>query len=86
MKAKWSEAEGDGRNDILCPIALDTCPIGVRPFRMQDRRRGLYESNYQRAEYKDLETIRVYFELVQDTILKYSILKEDIYNFNKTSF
>jgi hypothetical protein len=40
----------------------------------------------QRALYKDPVLIRSWFELVEQTKLKYSILDKDVYNFNKASF
>jgi hypothetical protein len=46
--------------------------------------RRAYE--YQKKLYKDPEIIRGWFELVKNTINKYSILLEDTYNFNKASF
>jgi hypothetical protein len=40
----------------------------------------------QRKLSKDSEVIRGWFTLVKNTVDKYGILPEDIYNFNKTSF
>jgi hypothetical protein len=40
----------------------------------------------QRVEVKDLEIIGKWFKLVGDTIAKYGVLKEDIFNFDETSF
>jgi hypothetical protein len=42
--------------------------------------------DYQRAKYEDPEVIRGWFELVKNTIAKYSIYKADIYNFDETGF
>jgi hypothetical protein len=42
--------------------------------------------DYQRAKCEDPAVIREWFYLVQNTIAKYSILDEDIYNFDKTGF
>jgi hypothetical protein len=42
--------------------------------------------NYERAKYEDPKIIQEYFDHVREAILKYDILPEDIYNFNKTSF
>ena len=42
--------------------------------------------NYQQAKCKDPILIRNWFQLVQNTIAKYSIIEEDIYNFDKTRF
>ena len=35
---------------------------------------------------EDLEVIKLQFKLVQDTIDQYSVYKDNVYNFNKTSF
>jgi len=40
----------------------------------------------QRAEVEDLETISKWFKLVGDTIAKYGVLEEDIFNFDETGF
>jgi hypothetical protein len=40
----------------------------------------------QRAEVEDPETISKWFKLVGDTIIKYGVLKEDIFNFDETGF
>ena len=42
--------------------------------------------DYKRAKCKDPKVIRAWFRLVQNTIAKYRILDEDIYNFDKTGF
>jgi len=42
--------------------------------------------DYQRAKCEDPETIRAWFRLVQNTINKYSIHDDDIYNFDETGF
>lgn len=42
--------------------------------------------NYQRAKCEDPTVIRDWFRLIQNTIAKYGIHEEDIYNFNKTGF
>jgi hypothetical protein len=42
--------------------------------------------DYQRAKCEDPVVIREWFRLVQNTIAKYSILDEDIYNFDETGF
>ena len=42
--------------------------------------------DYQRAKYEDPALIRPWFELIRNTIRKYSILDIDIYNFDKTGF
>jgi hypothetical protein len=45
-----------------------------------------YKYNYQRAKCKNPTLIRSWFQLVHNTIKKYSILDTDIYNFNETGF
>ena len=40
----------------------------------------------QRAEVEDPKLISLWFKLVRDTITKYGVTEEDIFNFNKTSF
>ena len=42
--------------------------------------------DYQRAKCEDPTIICKWFQLIQDTIAKYGIHKEDIYNFNETGF
>jgi hypothetical protein len=42
--------------------------------------------DYQRAKCEDPEVIQAWFRLVQNTVAKYGILVEDIYNFDETGF
>jgi hypothetical protein len=42
--------------------------------------------DYQRAECEDADLIRAWFQLVHDTIEKYGVPEEDIYNFDETGF
>ena len=42
--------------------------------------------DYQRAKCEDPMTIRDWFRLVRNTIARYGILDEDIYNFDETGF
>ena len=42
--------------------------------------------DYQRARCEDPTTIRNWFRLVQNTIAKYGIQSDDIYNFDETGF
>jgi hypothetical protein len=42
--------------------------------------------DYQHTKCKDLTIIRDWFRLVRNTIKKYRILEEDIYNFDETGF
>ena len=51
---------------------------------LRTRRSRLYD--HQRALCEDPVLIKGWFELVQNMKAKYSIVDEDIYNFNKTSF
>ena len=45
-----------------------------------------YKYNYQRAKNKDIEVIKGQFKLIYNTITKYRIYKDNIFNFNKTGF
>jgi hypothetical protein len=56
--------------------------------RRHDSLRSRYNRkyDYQRAKYEDPTIIRAWFRLIQNTIAKYGIYKDDIYNFNKTGF
>jgi hypothetical protein len=45
-----------------------------------------WKYNYQRAKCEDPTIIRDWVRLVRNTIAKYRILEEDIYNFDKTGF
>ena len=40
----------------------------------------------QRAEVEDLKLISLWFKLVGDTIAKYGVTEEDIFNFDETGF
>jgi hypothetical protein len=42
--------------------------------------------DYQRAKCEDPQVIRDWFQLVQNTIAKYRIQEQDIYNFDETGF
>ncbi|KAF7139767.1 hypothetical protein CNMCM5793_008095 [Aspergillus hiratsukae] len=42
--------------------------------------------DYQRAKCEDPEIIKQWFNVVQNTIVKYGILEQDIYNFDETGF
>ena len=42
--------------------------------------------NYERAKCEDTKIIGEYFDRVQEAILHYGILSEDIYNFDETGF
>jgi hypothetical protein len=42
--------------------------------------------NYERAKCEDPKIIQEYFDRVRETILKYGIVPEDIYNFDETGF
>ncbi|ODM16895.1 hypothetical protein SI65_07860 [Aspergillus cristatus] len=42
--------------------------------------------DYQRAKCEDLKVINQWFDCVQQTIIQYGILSEDIYNFDETGF
>jgi hypothetical protein len=40
----------------------------------------------QRAEVEDPKLIGLWFKLVKDTIAKYGVIEEDIFNFDETGF
>ncbi len=42
--------------------------------------------NYKRAQYKDPEVIAEWFRLVRNTVAKYGILDQDIFNFDEAGF
>ena len=68
------------------------CKIGINwPQRYINRRPGLksrYSRSYdnQRARCEDPALVGAWFRLVQNTIAKYGILNDDIYNFDETGF
>ncbi len=45
-----------------------------------------HKYDYQQAKCEDLKLIQVWFQHVQATIVKYSIHKNNIYNFDETDF
>lgn len=45
-----------------------------------------HKYDHQRALYEDPEIIHEWFKLVQNTVEKYGILLDDIYNFDETGF
>ena len=45
-----------------------------------------YKYDYQRAKNEDIEVIKGQFKLIHNTITKYRIYKDNIFNFNKTGF
>jgi hypothetical protein len=77
--------------DSICK-ARGTQPVRVnwpntfikRTLRLQVKLRRTYEC--QRKLYEDPQVIRGWFELVRNTINKYGIIPEDIYNFNEAGF
>jgi hypothetical protein len=42
--------------------------------------------DYQRAKFEDPDTVRQWFKLVRNVIIKYGIKETDIYNFDETGF
>jgi hypothetical protein len=54
--------------------------------RLELRTRFQRKYDYQRAKCEDPDVIRGWFELVRNTIAKYRICDEDIYNFDETGF
>jgi len=77
--------------DSICK-ARGAPPVGVnwpntfikRTLRLQVKLGRTYE--YQRKLYEDPQIIGAWFELVRNTINKYGITLEDIYNFNEAGF
>ncbi|KAL1954570.1 hypothetical protein VTO42DRAFT_1045 [Malbranchea cinnamomea] len=66
-------------------------PVGqnwVRNFanRHEELKKFSRKYDYQRALCEDPEVTRGWFKLVQNTIAKYGILPDDIYNFDETGF
>ena len=45
-----------------------------------------HKYDYQQAQYEDSEIIQNWFYLIQNTIAKYEIIYENIYNFDETGF
>ncbi|GMG16901.1 unnamed protein product [Aspergillus oryzae] len=46
----------------------------------------MLDSDYQRAECEDPQIIQKWFNLFHETIQKYGILEQDIYNMDETGF
>ncbi len=42
--------------------------------------------DYQKAQYEDLKIIGIWFQLFQNMIAKYNIIKSDIWNFDRIDF
>jgi len=42
--------------------------------------------DYQRVECEDIKLISLWFKLLGDTVAKYGVAEEDIYNFDETGF
>jgi predicted HTH domain antitoxin len=80
----------DMANQLLC--ARDAPPVGKRWAHNFVRRqpelrtRFARKYDYQRALCEDPRLIREWFDLVRNTIAKYGIVLEDIYNFDETGF
>jgi hypothetical protein len=55
-----------------------------RQLELKTRRFRRYD--YQRAKYEDPTIIRNWFRLVENTIAKYGIRSDDIWNFDETGF
>jgi hypothetical protein len=70
----------------------DASPVGKRwAINLVERQpdpktRFQRRSDYKRAKCEDPTVIRDWFKLVQNTIAKYSIRSDDIYNFDETGF
>ena len=69
-----------------------TCTVGQQwPYNFVRRHNSLQSRynrkyDYQRAKCEDPTVIREWFWLIQNTIAKYGIQDEDIYNFDETGF
>src|SRR3984957_4841365 len=48
--------------------------------------RSIRKYNYQRAKCEDPALIRPWFDLIRNTVAKYSIVEDDMYNFDETGF
>jgi hypothetical protein len=70
----------------------DASPVGKRWAhnfikRQPELKTRLFRKyDYQRAKYEDPSIIRGWFRLVQNTIAKYGIRSDDIWNFDETGF
>jgi hypothetical protein len=77
--------------DLICK-ARGALPVGVnwpntfikRTLRLQVKLGRTYKC--QRKLYEDPQIIKAWFELVRNTISKYGIIPEDMYNFDEASF
>jgi DDE superfamily endonuclease len=58
----------------------------VRRYQQALQTRYNRKYNYQRAKCEDPQVIRDWFRLVKNTIAKYGIEEQDIYNFDETGF
>ncbi|EED13341.1 conserved hypothetical protein [Talaromyces stipitatus ATCC 10500] len=73
-------------------VSLSTASIGEkwvnRFVKRHDELSAKYtrKYDYQRAKCEDPELIKDWFERVRDTIQKYGIIEQDIYNMDETGF
>ena len=81
-----------GVEDMANRLDRDAPPVGVNWASNFVRRheelctRFTRTYDYQRALCEDPAVIRPWFQLVRDTVAKYGILDEDMYNFDETGF
>ncbi|KAF5697139.1 hypothetical protein FMUND_15512 [Fusarium mundagurra] len=72
--------------------ACDVSPVGKRwainfiKRQPQLKTRSFCKYNYHRAQCEDPTTIRNWFRLVENTIAKYGIRSDNIWNFDETGF
>jgi hypothetical protein len=50
------------------------------------RTRFIRRYDYKRAQFEDLDAIRAWFTIVNNTIAKYGVVNADVYNFDETGF
>ena len=62
--------------------------MGILVYWMTEELQSKYNHkyDYQRAQCEDPEIMKRWFMLVEETIAKYCILEQDIYNFDETGF
>ena len=76
----------------LLLIARSAPPVGTRwLYRFIARHeklktRQVQRYDYTRALYEDPAAINAWFSLMENTITKYGIIDDDIYNFDETGF
>ncbi|KFY14322.1 hypothetical protein V491_06087, partial [Pseudogymnoascus sp. VKM F-3775] len=70
----------------------DESPVGINwttnfiKHRMEIKAKFSRKYNYKQAKCEDPKIIQGWFSLIQNTVAKYGILEEDIYNFDEADF